>query len=521
MRKYLLTFILVLLLIVSACSKDNDSSSTDKAKDKDGDTAVENESKILTIANGTDVTSFDIHNHNTTSTEAVHVNMFNYLVKNGGAEGFISDLAESWENIDDNTWSFKLKEGVKFHNGEELTADDVKFTLERVAKDETLLEFGSYKQIQEVKVKSDYEFDIITENPEPALLNRLSRLGSGILPKDYIEKEGWEVFLKEPVGSGPYKLKEWKRDDRLVLEANKDYFGEAPKWDELVFRAIPEDSTRVSELLTGGVDIAVNIPPTDVERIDAGDGSSVITTPTQRVMMLVLRTGEGNVTADPLVREAIDLAIDKQAIVDSLLNGAGQVTRTRVTPGNVGANEDLFGKTLYDPEKAKELLAEAGYADGLELTLSAPNGRYLKDKETSELMVAMLGEVGITVKLELLEWSAFNVKYTERTFGDMFFIGYGNSMFDASLALDRLQFERAKGETDYNNPEAEALLKTAESNMNLDERTEQYKLAQAFIADDRPQIYLYQLESIYGVNDRIEFTPRLDEMFYADDIKLK
>lgn len=353
MRKYLLTFILVLLLIVSACSKDNDSSSTDKAKDKDGDTAVENESKILTIANGTDVTSFDIHNHNTTSTEAVHVNMFNYLVKNGGAEGFISDLAESWENIDDNTWSFKLKEGVKFHNGEELTADDVKFTLERVAKDETLLEFGSYKQIQEVKVKSDYEFDIITENPEPALLNRLSRLGSGILPKDYIEKEGWEVFLKEPVGSGPYKLKEWKRDDRLVLEANKDYFGEAPKWDELVFRAIPEDSTRVSELLTGGVDIAVNIPPTDVERIDAGDGSSVITTPTQRVMMLVLRTGEGNVTADPLVREAIDLAIDKQAIVDSLLNGAGQVTRTRVTPGNVGANEDLLVKLCMIQKKQR------------------------------------------------------------------------------------------------------------------------------------------------------------------------
>ncbi|WP_438318031.1 ABC transporter substrate-binding protein [Sporosarcina sp. FA9] len=517
MKRILLAVFLVLVLIVSACSKD--SGSPDKGKDEDK--PAENTPKILTIANGTDVTSFDIHNHNTTSTEAVHVNMFNYLVKNGGADGFISDLAESWENVDDNTWSFKLKEGVKFHNGEELTADDVKYTLERVAKDDTLLEHGSYKQISEVKVKSDYEFDIITENAEPALLNRLSRLGSGILPKDYIEKEGWEVFLKAPVGTGPYKLKEWKRDDRLILEANKDYFGEAPKWDELVFRAIPEDSTRVSELLTGGVDIAVNIPPTDVERINAADGSSVITSPTQRVMMLVLRTAEGNVTADPLVREAIDLAIDKQAIVDSLLNGAGQVTRTRVTPGNVGANEDLFGKTLFDPEKAKELLAEAGHADGLELTLSAPNGRYLKDKETAELMAAMLGEVGITVKLELLEWSAFNTKYTERSFGDMFFIGYGNSMFDASLALDRLQFERAIGETDYNNPEVEALLKAAESNMNLEERAKQYQDAQALIAEDRPQIYFYQLESIYGVNDRVEFAPRLDEMFFADDVKLK
>ncbi len=517
MKKGLLAWLLVLVLIVSACSKESGGAEKEK-----GDKAVEkSDSKTLIVANGTDVSTFDIHNHNTTSTEAVQVNMFNYLVKNGGTEGFISDLAESWENVDDTTWSFKLKEGVKFHNGDDLTAEDVKFTLERVAKDDTLLEYGNYKQIKEVKVKSDYEFDIVTAAPEPALLNRLSRLGSGILPKNYIENEGWEVFLKEPVGTGPYKFKEWKKDDRLTLVANADYFGEAPKWEELVFRSIPEDSTRVSELLTGGVDIAVNIPPTDVERIDATEGVSVKSSPTQRVMMLVLRTAEGNITADPLVREAIDLAIDKQAIVDSLLNGAGEVTRTRVTPGNAGANEDLYGKTLYDPEKAKELLAEAGHADGLTLTMSAPNGRYLKDKETSELMVAMLSEVGITVKLELLEWSAFNQKYTERSFGDMFFIAYGNSMFDASLALDRLKFEIAKGETDYNNPKTEALINAAESEMNLDERAEKYKQAQELIAEDRPQIYLYQTESLYGVNDRIDFAPRLDEMFYADNIILK
>ncbi|WP_075617216.1 ABC transporter substrate-binding protein [Paenisporosarcina indica] len=515
MKKKLSALFLILTLLVAGCSDGE----KEGAK---GDKPVESsESKTLVIANGTDLSSFDIHNHNTTSTEAVHVNMFNYLVKNGGEEGFLPDLAESWENVDEKTWSFKLKEGVKFHNGEELTADDVKFTLERVAKDDTLLEHGSYKQIQEVVVKGDYEFDIVTENSEPALLNRLSRIGSGILPKDYIESEGWEVFMEAPIGSGPYKFKEWKKDDRLTLEAYADYFGEPAKWEEVVFRSIPEDSTRVSELLTGGVDIAVNIPPTDLERIDATDGVSIMKSPTQRVMMLVARTGGEGPTADPLVREAIDLAIDKQAIVDSLLEGAGKVTRTRVTPGNVGANEDLFGKTLYDPEKAKELLAQAGYADGLELSLSSPNGRYLKDKETAELMAAMLQEVGIKVNLEFLEWSSFNAKYQEKGFGDLFFIGYGNSMFDASLALDRLKKDKAVGETDYDNPETEVLLQTAESNMNLEERNEQYKQAQELIAEDRPQIYLYQLESIYGVNDRVSFEPRLDEMFYVDNITLK
>jgi peptide/nickel transport system substrate-binding protein len=307
----------------------------------------------------------------------------------------------------------------------------------------------------------------------------------------------------------------------LTLEANPEYFGEAPKWEEVVFRSIPEDSTRVSELLTGGVDVAVNIPPTDVERINSTDGVSVAQSPTQRVMMFTLRTDEGSVTGDPKVREAIDLAIDKQAIVDSLLEGAGTVTRTRVTPGNVGANEDLYGQSLYDPEKAKQLLEEAGHADGFELSLSAPNGRYLKDKETVELVSAMLSEVGITVNLELLEWSAFNQKYQERGFGEMFYIGYGNSMFDASLALDRLTTEEAAGESDYNNPEVNDLLLAAEQNMDADERAQQYQKAQELIAEDRPQIYMFQLDAITGINDRLNFEPRLNEMFYVDSITLK
>ncbi|HSI67654.1 MAG TPA: ABC transporter substrate-binding protein [Planococcus sp. (in: firmicutes)] len=515
-KLWLLMMMLVLALVVAACGGGEDDASTEE-----GEEPVEtSDSRTLTVAYGTDIVSFDIHDHNTTSTEAVHVNMFNYLLTNQGEDGFQPDLAESWENIDDNTWRFQLREGVTFHNGEELTADDVKFTLERVAQDETLLEHGNYNQIESVNVLSDYEFEIVTVNPEPAMLNRLSRLGSGILPQEYIETEGWEVFLEQPVGTGPYQFKEWQRDDRLTLEAYPEYFGGEPEWDELVFRSIPEDSTRVSELLTGGVDVAVNIPPTDVARIDNTDGVSTVQSPTQRVMMLVLRTDDDSVTGDPRVREAIDLAIDKQAMVDSLLEGAGTVTRTRVTPGNVGANEDLYEQTLYDPERARELLEEAGYGDGLELTLTGPNGRYLKDRETVELISAMLSEVGITVNQELIEWSAFSQRYQERGFAEMFYIGYGNSMFDASLALDRLTAEGAAGESDYDNAEVNELLIAAEQNMDPEEREQQLQRAQELIAEDRPQIYMFQLDAITGINDRINFEPQLNEMFYADSVTL-
>ncbi|QRG70072.1 ABC transporter substrate-binding protein [Brevibacillus choshinensis] len=477
--------------------------------------------KVLTFASGNDIVSFDIHDHNNTSTEAVHVNMFNYLVKKDRDQKVQPDLATSWEIVNDKTWRFKLREGVTFHNGDPFTAEDVKFTLERIAKDQKLLEYGNYKQIKEVKIVDPHTVEIITNESEPVLLNRLSRLGSSMLPSKYIKEKGWDEFLKNPVGTGPYKFQEWKRDDRLILVKNEQYFGDKPKWDKLIFRSIPEDATRVAELLTGGVDIAVNIPPSDLDRIEGNEGTHTATGPTQRVMQLTVRTTPGTVTENPKVREAIDLAIDEKAIVDSILAGGGTPTRTRVTPGNFGANPDLFGKALYDPERAKQLLAEAGYPNGVDITFSATSGRYLKDKETAELIQAMLGEVGIRAKLDLLEWSKFNETYKAKKFGELFMIAYANSMFDASLAFDRITTERGKGETDYSNPEVDQLLKDAEKNMNLEERAKQYVKVQEIIAQDRPQIYMYQMNANYGVSDKINFEPRLDEMLFADEITKK
>ncbi|WP_126424868.1 ABC transporter substrate-binding protein [Brevibacillus marinus] len=518
---------LILSLALAGCGGEGEQTATDQqpqpqAQSQDGESnPAENGKKILTIASGNDIVSFDLHNHNNTSTEAVHINMFNYLVKKGRNQEVLPDLATSWKQLDATTWEFKLREGVKFHNGDPFTAADVKYTLERVARDNTLLEYGNYKQIKEVKIMDDYTVHIITNGPQPVLLNRLSRLGSGMMPSKYIQEKGFDEFLKHPVGTGPYKFKEWKRDDRLILEKFDDYFGEKPKWDEVVFRSIPEDSTRVSELLTGGVDLAVNIPPTDLERIQQNEGTYVVQSPTQRVMQLTVRMTPGTPTADPKVREAIDLAIDKQAIVDNILAGGGTVTRTRVTPGNFGADPSLYGQSLYDPERAKQLLIEAGYPNGLELTLTSPSGRYLKDKETAELIQAMLGEVGIKVNLELVEWSKYNELYRGKKMKELFMISYANSMFDASLAFDRARSEIARGETDYNNPEVDKLLEEAETNLNTQEREKQYQQVQQIIANERPFIYLFQMSANYGASKRIQFEPRLDEMLPVDEITLK
>jgi peptide/nickel transport system substrate-binding protein len=515
-------------LILAGCSGSNESAGTPQSTpspSSDGtqpssDSPAEN--RTLTIAMGTDMVSFDIHDHNNTSTEAIHINMFNYLFKRDANQEIQPDLVESYELVDETTWEFKLKEGVTFHNGDPLTAEDVKFTLERVAKDSGLREHPNYRQILEVKVIDELNFQILTDGPQPTLINRLARLGSGMLPKNYIESNGWEQFLKEPIGTGPFKFVEWVRDDRIVLEVFEQYFeGKDEEWDKIVYRVIPESSTRVGELLTGGVDIAVNMAPNEWDRINGNNGTSVVSADSNRVLMLIVRQTEGTVTADPRVREAIDLAIDNKALTDFVLGGAGVPTRTRVTPGNVGANGDLFDTYVHDVERAKQLLTEAGYPNGLDLTFQSPHGRYLQDREVSEMIVGMLAEVGIRANLEFLEWSNFVEMRNSKTNKELYLIGFGNSLFDADLAVDLYRSSRAAGEIDYVNEEVDQLIAVARTNMDPQERTKQYQRIQEIAAEERPHIHLYLEKSNYGVSDRLSFSARTDEMLFVPHITRK
>ncbi|TBL79448.1 ABC transporter substrate-binding protein [Paenibacillus thalictri] len=505
-----LAVVIALSTVLAGCGK------PDAAADSNaGAGAAKGGEKVLTIARSSDIIGFDVHNHGFTSTESVHVNMFNYLVKKSADGKFMPDLALSWETVNPTTWRFKLRDNVKFHNGDPFTAADVKYSLERVAKDPKLVENGNYKQIKEVKVVDDHTVDVITTDTEPVLLSRLSRLGSSMLPSKYIQEKGFDEFLKNPIGTGPYKFSQWVRDDRVVLVKSDGYWGDKPKWDKLVFRSIPEEATRVSELLTGGVDIAVQIPPTDMKRVNDNKATQSMTGPTTRVMMLALRTTAGP-TADAKVREAIDLAIDKKALIDNLFEGEGTQTMTPIIPGVFGAKPDLYGKSQFDPERAKQLLKEAGYDKGLTINFMGSVGKTLKDKETSELIAAMLGEVGIKVNLEILETSKFNEKRNAGNYGDMFLVAYANSMFDAALLYKRLT-----PDTGYNKPEVLNLLNTAEKNMNPQEREKQFQQVQDILAKDHPQINLMQLVANYGVNKRLNFTPRIDEITYADEITLK
>lgn len=480
--------------------------------------------RILTIAQGSDMLTFDTQNHLNTSTDCVLNNMTNLLYRKDANAEVQPELAVSHERVSDTVWRFKIRNDVRFHNGDPLTAEDVQFTLMRAATDKSLREYPYFKVIKDVRAVDKFTVDIETFEPLPTLLRLVSKQGSNILPKNYIEKNGWDFFLKNPVYSGPFQFVSWVRDDRVVIKPFDGYWGgKNTEWDEIHFRVIPEVSTRVGELLTGGVDIIYDVAPNEWNRIKNNKGTALVNGETTRIMLLVVRCTEGTATADKRVREAIDYAIDNKALTDIVLSGSGTPTRTRVSRGVTGFDPSLYNTYCHDPEKSRKLLADAGYGEKnpLEITFTAPRGRYLMDSEIAQMIAGMLEEAGIKVKLELLEWTSFSSLYNAKKNRELLLIGLADNYFDANYPLIHYTKDRARNETDFSNDESDELYKNAAKNMNQEERVSQYHRIQQIAAEERPHICLYQLKANYGVNDRILFVPRIDELTYVNEIHRK
>ncbi len=471
----------------------------------------------IVIAQGVDVTGFDPHGHHTTAVEAVHVNLFDYLIWRDADGVQQPGLAVSWEPVADDAWRFMLREGVTWHDGEPFTAEDVKFTLERVAFDSSLQPYDSYRIIREVEVVGPHEIIIHTHGPDPLLLNRVGRLSSGIVPKHVVEAIGWDGFNEAPIGTGPYRFVEWRRDDRIVLEAFDDHWRGRPAFDRVVHRTIPESSTRVAELIAGGVHIATNVPPQDADRVVASGAATVGLQPTTRVMMLIMNTHEDALTGDPRIREAIELAIDNQLLVDAVMDGLGMPTLARVSPGIGGAPLELWNTYTYDPERAVELIREAGYEPGdITIKVESPAGRYPLDTELAEVIAVMLNEIGVNTEIEVLEWSAFQSRiWNADNITHFALMGLANSMFDNWFSMRAIQCGGAyRNRVHWCNERFDELMALAQNEVDLQRRTEYLTEATYIVLEERPWITLFQSQVLVGTSVNVAWQPRQDELLW-------
>ena len=463
----------------------------------------------LTVAQGTDAASLDPQLQNDAFSTSILANIFDTLIYRNADLELEPGLATSWELVDDTTWQVTLQEGITFHNGEALTAEDVKFTLERPL-DEAL---GSpltsrFSVLEGVEIVDDYTVLIRTNEPYPLLPARLSEWF--ILPKDYFEATDQATLSVNPVGTGAYTFVEWIKDDHLSLTANEAYWRGVPEIQEVTFRPIPELSTRVAALQSGDVDLVTNVPAFRQEELSANSAIDVRAVPSTFFQYVAFDGTKNPVLADKRVRQAIQYATNVPEIVEFLFAGAAEQVAVPLAFGTFGLDESLEPYP-HDIEKVQALLTEAGYPDGISFTLDAPVGRYAQDQETAEALVGQWAQAGIDVTLNINEWSVQLTKYRDgNALEEAHFMGWGTSTFDADDVFFG-GFARQPNKSNYVNEDLNALIMEAHTSLDPERRQELYEQAQAIVYDEVPWLALFQQVDLYGVRADLTWQPRPDQ----------
>jgi peptide/nickel transport system substrate-binding protein len=480
----------------------------------------------VTVAQTADVNTMDPHNHSITITANVLAHIYDSLGIRNPAENYRYEgrLAESWEVVDDRTVDLKLRQGVTFSNGEPFDAECCAYNLNRLMGRlpgaEPPFIAPSYAKLAGAEVLDEHTVRVTTSEVDALLIPRL--LDLEMVPKRYTEEHGFEKLAQEPIGTGPYVLKEWVREEHIVLEAREDYWRGRAAIDEVVFRPIPEDATRMAELQAGNLDLILNVPPDNVPALEGTDQLVVKSVPSTRMATVLIETAfEGPLDmSNTKVRQALNYAIDRDAIIEYILGGYGTKLATIVPDFFVGydPNEQPYP---YDPQKARELLAEAGYPDGFEIKdFRVGRGRFPRNVEVAQAIVDQLAQVNINVTLNAMEFGVWAKDTNEHIIGDMSLAALGNTYFDAWNSLFTL-CRSGNVWAWYSNPEVDALIDEAGSTLDPDKHEAATKQALQLIREDPPFIFLYQLVDVYAMNRRLQWEPRSDELVYLYDASVQ
>lgn len=493
----------------------------------------------LTVGLSAEPTSIDPHFFRSGPNISLRENVSDALVYNNQVTGEVEPrLAESWEVVDDETWRFVLNPDAVFGNGEAVSPADVIFSLCRIRNVEGSP--GPYVSFVETiaDVEADGEGTVVvrTSGPDPVLLQSLGQLGIVQSPTgavlDYDREDcgndEWlntQAFNNSEIETGiaPYKVVGYTRGVETVLERNPNYYGPAPYYERVVLRAIPENGARIAALLSGDVDVIDAVPVNAIDQIYENENLQLISTPASRLIFFafdqegepspkISGTDGENPFKDVRVREAFNLAIDRLEIVDTVMDGIAEPASSIVMGTVFGHNPDL-APLPHDPERARELLAEAGYPDGFGITVSAPSDRYRNDTQVAQAVVQMLAQIGLDVELETYPQSV----YFDRASNYEYSMYLGGASADTGEGLSQLlnlvhsrDLERGLGGANrgrYASEEVDALLGDALVTLDDEARREMLQEAQAVVYEDYGYMPLYHEVAVWAASSEVYFEP--------------
>jgi peptide/nickel transport system substrate-binding protein len=430
-------------------------------------------------------------------------------------------LAESWETDknDSRIWYFHLRHGLKrHHDGKELTAGDVVHSIDRAKHDPHTAQASNVQPVAAAEAIDKYTVKVTTKEPTAPLLDYLfDRLI--ITGKDLFDSYGAAADRKTPYGWGPYVVKDIAIGQRMVLDKNPDWPGIKPKNpDHIVFVRIREDEPRVTALLNGEVQIATAIPPHLARRIGVSSGMKAVGVPSVEVMFLAMNPHFPPWNNEKL-RQAVAYAIDRETIVKSVFQGRAEALEGPIGPGQYAYSPDVKPKYPYDPEKAKQLVKEAGFPNGVDVNLFASADRYVNDRQSSEAVAAMLTKVGIRTQLHILDYS-IEWPNVRKGLVPFYYQGRG-SVIDPSPMLEQYFESGVEPRIGFSDPKLDEILRA--ERREFDPAKRKALLLQAFdrIQEEVPAVFLWRIDAVYGVSDKIKFKPLSDERIFGTDIAVK
>lgn len=478
----------------------------------------------LVIATDAPPKSMNPHAYSSDANLSYMSNFFDGLLQRTSPDGKLAPaLATSWERVDEVTWKFSLREGVKFHNGNDFDSTDVKFTFTRMKDPKYSKLLNIANSIETIETPDPYTVIFKTKKPVPWFANTMHQ--NFIVDKESSENRDSGDYNTRPIGTGAYTFVEWVKGSYVRMQANPDYWEGEPKYKTVDIRPITEESTRFAALAGKQVDIVNGVPITLYDRIQNMPHVELISQAARRAIYMDITNKPGTPFEDIRVRQAIAHAINEEQIIEKVMRG--QATLAHQVPDVPTIGYDATLKRLdYDPEKAMQLLKDAGYPDGFEITIAGPNDRYINDEKICEAVAKYLAKIGLKVTLDVKPKSIFFDEINEYKH-HFYLIGWFDGSFDFGRSAEKLLHtpdpDKGMGVyngTYYSNADIDTMIIDSSSVLDLQEREKALQMINRKSVEDVAWIPLHYQQDIFAVvkGKDIKFTPRSDRWIVVKEI---